>query len=137
MQHSSDNTTDTINLALFVNENNEYEQGQLLGFQPYGNTTLTQAVTTELLQQETWTCKKHVMCAVLHMHLPGSTNAQDQDIRAKNSATRNIRIRDFFFISKEISIGPIPVHRTRLTNATKSIYNAVTQNTKAFDYVVF
>ena len=37
MQHSSDNTTDTINLALFVNGNNEYEQGQLLGFQHYGN----------------------------------------------------------------------------------------------------
>ena len=35
MQHSSDSTTDTINLALFVNGNNEYEQGQLLGFQPW------------------------------------------------------------------------------------------------------
>ena len=54
MQHSSDNTTDTINLALFVNGNNEYEQGQLLGFPaPYMVMTLTQAVvTTELLQQE-------------------------------------------------------------------------------------
>ena len=40
-----------------------------------------------------------------HAFTPASTNAQDQDIRAKNSATRNIRIRDFFFISKEISIG--------------------------------
>ena len=70
-----------------------------------------------------------------HAFTPASTNAQDQDVRAKNSATRNIRIRDFFFISKRfLLVLLLLVHRTRLTNATcKRIYNGVTQNTKAFD----
>ena len=40
-----------------------------------------------------------------HAYTPATTNELDMDIRVKNSTTRNIRIRDFFFIAKEISIG--------------------------------
>ena len=108
MQHSSDNTTDTISLALFVNGANDYEQGQMLGFQPYGN----QHSHTGGRNDRTAPTRRHghvrnMSCAAgfTHAFTPASTNAQDQDVRAKNSATRNIRIRDFFFISKEISIG--------------------------------
>ena len=71
MQHSSDSTTDTINLALFVNGNNEYEQGQLLGFSTLCNQhshTVCRNDRTAPTRRHA-ICKKHVMCAVLHMHL--------------------------------------------------------------------
>ena len=40
-----------------------------------------------------------------HAYTPASTNQLDMDVRVKNSTTRSMRIRDFFFLAKEISIG--------------------------------
>lgn len=108
MQHSSDSVTDTITTALFVNGNNEYEAIDILGYQPYGNAhshTGGRNDRTAPTRRHGHVRNMSSAAGFTHAFTPASTNAQDQDVRCKNSATRNIRIRDFFFISKEISIG--------------------------------
>ena len=107
--HASDNVHDEISVALFVNGTNEYETTELLGVQPYSSSTHSH---TGGRNDRTAPTRRHshirnvaTAAGFTHAFTPASTNAQDQDIRVKNNATRNIRVRDFFFISKEISIG--------------------------------
>ena len=58
------------------------------------------------------------MCGGLHMHLPASTNAQDQDVRAKNSATEIFEfVTSSLFQKRFLLVLLLLVHRTRLTNA--------------------
>jgi len=108
MVHATDNVHDEISIALFVNGNNEYEKTSILGASPYGNAhshTGGRNDRTAPTRRHGHVRSMATAAGFTHAYTPASTNAQDQDIRAKNSATRNIRIRDFFFISKEISIG--------------------------------
>ena len=105
---NTQNTTMTFETALYVNGSEEHVQGQLGGFTPHGNThSHTGGRNDRTAPTRRHGHVRNMSCAAgfTHAFTPASTNAQDQDVRAKNSATRNIRIRDFFFISKEISIG--------------------------------
>ena len=121
MQHSSDNTTDTINLALFVNGNNEYEQGQLLGFQPYGN----QHSHTGGRNDRTAPTRRHghvrnMSCAA------GLTHAFTLQVlthRIKMFVQKTVLLEIFEFVTSSLFqkrfllVLLLLVHRTRLTNA--------------------
>ena len=107
MQHTSDSTTDTINLALFVNGANEYEQGQLLGFQPYGN----QHSHTGGRNDRTAPTRRHghvtnITKAVNYTHAfqCRNTNSQILETRVRCTSAVSYRTRDFFMIAKEIGV---------------------------------
>lgn len=104
----SANITDTYSCALFVNGQNEYQVNELAGHGTYGNThSHTGGRNDRVAPTRRHGHVTNVARAmgISHAFTPGTTNAQDCDVRVKNSTTRNIRIRDFFFIAKEISIG--------------------------------
>jgi len=105
---NSDNIGDVFSAALFVNGTNEYEQSDVRGVGPYGN----QHSHTGGRNDRTAPTRRHghvrnftAAMGLSHAYTPASTNQLDMDVRVKNSTTRNIRIRDFFFLAKEISIG--------------------------------
>lgn len=104
----SQNITDTYSAALFVNNQLQYEETGIGGLTPYGNNhshTGGRNDRTAPTRRHGHVTNVAKSMGFTHAYTPGSTNAQDSDIRVRNSATRNIRIRDFFFIVKEISIG--------------------------------
>jgi len=106
--HGTDNVHDEISVALFINGTNEYEKTSILGANPYGNAhshTGGRNDRTAPTRRHGHIRNQAAAAGFTHAFTPASTNAQDQDIRVKSNATRNIRVRDFFFISKEISIG--------------------------------
>ena len=108
LNNATDNVHDEISVALFVNGTNEYEKTSILGARPYGDAhshTGGRNDRTAPTRRHSHIRNTAAAAGFTHAFTPASTNAQDQDIRVKNNATRNIRVRDFFFISKEISIG--------------------------------
>jgi len=104
----SQNITDTYSIGLHVNGSLEYEESTIGGFTPYGNNYIHTGGRNDRIaptrRHGHITNMSHSL-GLSHAYTPGTTNAQDCDVRVKNSTTRNIRVRDFFFIAKEISIG--------------------------------
>ena len=104
------NSHHSYECALFANGHQEHIQESLGGVTPYGNDhshTGGRNDRTAPTRRHSHIRNVATAAGFTHAFTPASTNAQDQDIRVKNNATRNIRVRDFFFISKEISIGQI------------------------------
>jgi len=102
------NLTDSFSCALFVNGSNEYEETGIRGVNPYGNDhshTGGRNDRTAPTRRHGHVTNFTAAMGINHAYTPATTNELDMDIRVKNSATRSIRIRDFFFIAKEISIG--------------------------------
>ena len=103
-----DNASDVFSAAFFVNGINEYEQTDVRSPAPYGN----QHSHTGGRNDRTAPNRRHghvrnhtAAMGLNHAYTPASTNQLDMDVRVKNSTTRSMRIRDFFFLAKEISIG--------------------------------
>ena len=104
----SSNITDTYSAGLHVNGQLEYEEASIGGLTPYGNNhshTGGRNDRTAPTRRHGHVTNVAKALGFTHAYTPGTTNAQDCDVRVKNSTTRNIRVRDFFFIAKEISIG--------------------------------
>lgn len=104
----SQNIADVFSAAIFINGINEYEQSDVRTVGPYGN----QHSHTGGRNDRTAPSRRHghvtnftAAMGLNHAYTPASTNELDMDVRVKNSTTRSIRIRDFFFLAKEISIG--------------------------------
>ena len=105
---NSDSLTDQFSAALFVNGSNEYEVVGIRGVNPYGNTFHHTGGRNDRMNPT----RRHghvrnfsASVGLNHAYTPASTNEQDIQTRVKNSTTRSIRVRDFFMMTKEISIG--------------------------------
>ena len=102
------NVGDTQSVALFVNGSNEYEETSIGMVQPHGGShghTGGRNNRTAPTARHAHVTNTTLAIGLTHAYTPATTNELDMDIRVKNSATRNIRVRDFYFIAKEISIG--------------------------------
>lgn len=102
------NITDKFSAGLHVNGQLEYEETGVAGLGVYGNNhshTGGRNDRTAPTRRHGHVTNIAKAMGFTHAYTPGTTNAQDCDVRVKNSAGRNIRVRDWFFIAKEISIG--------------------------------
>ena len=110
MYNSGTGSNTHFRVALFVNDQKEYEQTQLFGGASGGHeVTHHGGVTDRLYQHSVYgqINNQYQSVGFVHAYTPGSTNAQDCDVRGScmdsNSTTFNVA--EGFLIVKEVSIG--------------------------------
>jgi len=103
------NTLDTYAAALFANGINEYEQNGFHGLTPYGNTFSHHGGRNDRLNTShsrygsTSNFRSNV--ALTHAYIPRVTNAITFEVKVRNENTdRDVEVRDFYMIAKEIAI---------------------------------
>ena len=107
MQHSSDNVTDTITTALFVNGQNEYQAIDLVGFQPYGNNhshTGGRNDRTAPTRSHGHVTNSSYSTGFTHAFIPRATNASILEVQASSTTDMDFIVADLFMIAKEIGI---------------------------------
>tara|TARA_Y100000004_G_scaffold69861_2_gene78539 strand:- start:12076 stop:12615 length:540 start_codon:yes stop_codon:yes gene_type:complete len=110
MEESGNSTGNSTRIALFINDNNEYEQGHLFGGPHNSNNHSQHGGDHNRIQHGITHAHFHNFrqsVGFTHSFTPGSTNLQTINVRMKNedSNSNTIALREGFLIVKEISIG--------------------------------
>ena len=110
MHNTGTGTNNHFRIALFVNDSKEYEQTELYGGASGGHeATHHGGVSDRLYAQSVYGSIVDQMQSVgfVHAYTPGSTNAQDCDVRGscQDSNSTTFHVREGFLILKEVSIG--------------------------------